>query len=802
MNIQDQIKWENECVQRGSERYYANQDRLRNHGQVQQTDVVSKLLQTRLRDVARRIEEISNVTNATTFGKHNALLRSCVVDGDFLKLAYIGVQCAFQTLITNEKNTILKLCLNIAARLESELKCLLFEAKFPEYFGTVEKSFHNQNVTDFVHMNKVIMKKFNEFDIAWVDWDYFQKIHIGQKILQAVLEVFDDVLFINVERQYGKNLAKLDTTPAFDDWAAEFERERGFMFPMLLPLKVPPVAWDGTNSKAGGYYTPRMSQALEFIKTGGKDHRNYISGHDPVQHRQAVNKMQRTAWAINQDVLNVQKIIYEKGLGVGMPSNQVIKPPEFPEHISDIPKEELSERQLEELTDWKKLAKVAYGREKQRKGKVLAFIQTYKLAQELSSWDKFYYAYSCDFRGRIYCATTGLSPQGADTAKGVLRFAKGVVLGHDGIKWLAIHGANTFGADKVPYERRESWIRENEQAIRSIVEDPISTRSTWGNADKPYQFLAFCYEWARCDYGRNPNAESFIPIGLDGSCNGLQHYSALLRDEVGAKATNLTKTERPSDIYQEVADVCSKKLQAMDDPRARTWLKVGITRKVAKRPVMTLPYGAKQISCRQYILEFVLENWGKFNLDESYQWEMASFLAPILWESIGEVVIAARAGMSWLQKNMPRDFVRWLSPVNFPVYQYYKDLEMIPVRTKLNGGMRLYFCDLNQEKEPSRNQQRNGIAPNFVHSIDSSHMVMTINETDFPAYAMIHDDYGTHAGNTEQLFKAIRTSFYKLYTEHDPISDWAEQQGIPLDKLPPKGSYDIKDIFEAKYFFG
>lgn len=800
-SIVDQLKWEEECVERGTERYYANQDRLREQGQVVDTDVMSHLLQTRLRDVAKKLEEATKVTNATTFGKHNALLRSCVVDGDYLKLAYIGVQTAFQTLIHNDKNTILKLCMQIANRLESELKCLKFELEYPSYFETVIKSFHNQNVTDIVHKQKVMMKKFGEFEINWVDWDYYQSIHIGAKILGAVLEVFDDVLFINIESQYGKKLSKLDTTPAFDDWAAEFEKERGFMFPSLLPLKIPPLAWDGSNSKAGAYYSPRMAQAVSLIKARGKDHKNFVSSYDPVQHRVAINKMQRTAWCVNKDILEVQKLIYEKGLGVGIPSNQVIKPPVFPSHL-DIPKDQLTEKQQEELKDWKLLAKIAYGREKQRKGQVLAFIQSHKLAKELSEWDKFYFAYNCDFRGRIYCATAGLSPQGADSAKGLLRFAKGVVLGPTGIKWLAIHGANTFGADKVPYERRESWIKENEKAIKAVVEDPINNRHIWGNADKPYQFLAFCYEWARCDYGRNDKVESFIPIGLDGSCNGLQHYSAMLRDKVGAKATNLTHTQYPADIYKEVADTCTKKLENMDDPRAKIWLRVGVNRKCAKRPVMTLPYGSKQVSCRAYILEYVQDNWAKFQLDESLQWDMAAFLTPILWESIGEVVVAARVGMKWIQKNIPHGFVKWLTPLGFPVYQFYKDLDMVAVRTKLNGGLRLYFCDVNQEKEPKMVQQRNGIAPNFIHSLDSSHMVLTTNMTDFSSYAMIHDDYGTHAGNTEELFKAIRKAFHKLYTENDPLKDWAEQLEVNTVELPEKGSYNIEDIFKADYFFG
>ena len=80
-------------------------------------------------------------------------------------------------------------------------------------------------------------------------------------------------------------------------------------------------------------------------------------------------------------------------------------------------------------------------------------------------------------------------------------------------------------------------------------------------------------------------------------------------------------------------------------------------------------------------------------------------------------------------------------------------------------------------------------------------MVMTINEVDLPAYAMIHDDFGTHAGNTEQLFHAIRKTFKDLYTNFEPIQHWADQVGANTEDLP-KGTYDINDITTAKYFFG
>ena len=768
MNIADQIDWEKECLERGTERYYANQDRLRDSGQTDQTDVGSYLLKNRLQEVATRLETMANTKGAGRANKYNALIKQVAMDDDYLKIAYIGLRVVLSAIQESKKNKIINVCMNIGTRLESDLKCQLFEAENPEYYGTVKKSFSKQNITDFTHMHKVMNLKFNQFGYEWSDWSQLYKAHAGQRVLTAILHVFDDVLFMDLKRTAKKTTYHLETTVAFDDWAAEFEKERGFMFPFLLPLKIPPNDWTD-NITNSAYYTHQMNAQVPLIKAQKGDARAYVSQHDPVQHRLAINKLQKTPWKINSKVLEVQRTIYEKNLSIGMPSSERVQIPEFPEHLKDIPKENYTDLQLEEVTMWKELAKSAYGRENQRKGQVLSYLRSSKLALELSEWDQFYFAYNCDFRGRIYCATSGLSPQGADTAKGLLCFAKDVVLGEEGIKWLAIQGANTYGEDKCSYEDRVKWIQYNEEFIQRTVQDPVGYRDFWGSADKPYQFLAFCFEWATCSYGRDVRATSKIPVGLDGSCNGLQHFSAMLRDEIGATATNLSSSSIPADIYGEVARVTTEKLRQTSDPRASIWLRVGIDRKCTKRPVMTLPYGATQQSCRQYIMEYVLENWVKFDLDDKLQFDMAKFLTPILWEAIGEVVIAARGAMSWLQKSIPKDFIYWLTPLGFPVYQYYQKSNSVEIRTQLNGGCRLWIQDF-ENATPNRVGQRNGIAPNFVHSIDSTHMVMTINEMDDECLAMIHDDFGTHAGHTQKLFDNIRVAFLDLYTTHDPLS--------------------------------
>ena len=116
--------------------------------------------------------------------------------------------------------------------------------------------------------------------------------------------------------------------------------------------------------------------------------------------------------------------------------------------------------------------------------------------------------------------------------------------------------------------------------------------------------------------------------------------------------------------------------------------------------------------------------------------------------------------------------------------------------------MQLAISDSTQDGEPARNMKRNGVSPNFIHSIDSSHMVLTINGSNLTSYAMIHDDFGTHAGNTEHLFKVIRKSFKYMYSNFDLLEHWALQQGIAKESIPPKGNYDIKEILHADYFFG
>lgn len=51
---------------------------------------------------------------------------------------------------------------------------------------------------------------------------------------------------------------------------------------------------------------------------------------------------------------------------------------------------------------------------------------------------------------------------------------------------------------------------------------------------------------------------SHLPVHMDGSCNGLQHYAALGRDEAGGKAVNLLPSDKPQDVYKVGVDLAAE----------------------------------------------------------------------------------------------------------------------------------------------------------------------------------------------------------------------------------------------------
>jgi DNA-directed RNA polymerase len=300
-------------------------------------------------------------------------------------------------------------------------------------------------------------------------------------------------------------------------------------------------------------------------------------------------------------------------------------------------------------------------------------------------------------------------------------------------------------------------------------------------------------------------------VAFDGACNGLQNFSARLKDPIGGKATGLVPGEKPADIYSEVARTAQQIIDrdaAAGNEVAQRW--VGkMTRKLAKRNTMTVPYGVTQRGMKDQLFAELSDS------DSKHRALDAQYLAQCNHEAIGEVVVAARLAMDWLREaakvaasnQLP---VRWTTPAGYLAVQDYR--EEVGDRLDFTVLGRNYQLTINRTGDKlNTRKQALGISPNFVHSLDAAHLMRTVLfcvQDGMRDFAMIHDSYGCHAGNATRLRDNLRQAFVDQYSA--PVlaqfRDELLQQLPPelqkeLPELPPMGDLDLEQVKASEYFF-
>ena len=205
-------------------------------------------------------------------------------------------------------------------------------------------------------------------------------------------------------------------------------------------------------------------------------------------------------------------------------------------------------------------------RERRRAEKINAELHSERASMQLKldvaaayrDEEQIFYPHNVDFRGRAYPMHAHLHHLGADASRGMLEFAKARPLGSRGLFWLKVHLANLVGAgvDKLSFADRGDFVDTHWAEIVDSAESPLEGRRWWLQAEDPFQCLAACRELAAAVSSRAPELYcSRLPVHQDGSCNGLQHYAALGRDEDGASSVNMTNIKRPADVYTRIADM-------------------------------------------------------------------------------------------------------------------------------------------------------------------------------------------------------------------------------------------------------
>ncbi|CAI9098735.1 OLC1v1035430C1 [Oldenlandia corymbosa var. corymbosa] len=552
------------------------------------------------------------------------------------------------------------------------------------------------------------------------------------------------------------------------------DRSAKHIMVQYVPMLVPPKKWRGYD-KGGYLFLPSF-----LMRTHGSRQQQNAIKRAPMKQMQrvfeALDTLGNTKWRVNRRILNIVETIWGGGGNVAGLVNR-----------KDVPIPELLSDNEEEIKKWKWKARKARKINQELHSLRCDTELKLSVARNMKDEEGFYYPHNLDFRGRAYPMHPHLNHLSSDLCRGLLEFAEGRPLGKSGLYWLKVHLANLFGGSvkKLSHDQRLAFVENHLNEVLDSADNPLNGNQWWLKAEDPFQCLAACINLSEALKSSSPyTVISHLPIHQDGSCNGLQHYAALGKDSMEAAAVNLIAGDKPADVYSEIAtrvrDIIrlDSEKDPATDPNAivAKLLLDQVDRKLVKQTVMTSVYGVTYVGAREQIKRR-LEEKGLI-ADDRLLFSAACYGAKVTMAALGELFEAARGIMVWLgdcakviaSENQP---VRWTTPLGLPIVQPYFKSQRHIIKTSLQ------VLALQREGDSvEARKQRTAFPPNFVHSLDSTHMMMTAVACRDAGlqFAGVHDSFWTHACDVGKMNQILREKFVELYSM--PI---LENVSIPLE---------------------
>ena len=663
---------------------------------------------------------------------------------------------------------------------------------------------------------------------------------------------FTVVPMVHIKRQSDKpNTSEMLTlTEAGLAVADKAMHEAVFNHPVYGPRLTPPSNWTRFTAKP----SDEVDNQVTLLRTSHKDFKaataHAIRTGQAAPALKGVNTLQSVPLRINEWTLNLIEACWQQGIPVpGLPMKSAM-------NVEHLEPDDFNALTIEERVLHSRSTKAARKLNMARVGDIVSYEEDMQTAHQMAEVESFYIPMNMDWRGRVY-GITFFNFQREDRVRSLFLFANGKPITERGIYWLKVHVANCaafkgddkIGIDKKPLDERVKWVDDHLEQIRAAVEWPTGrAHQWWRDADAPFLFLAASRELlSALDAGSQ--YVTHMPVSFDGSCSGIQHLCCAMRAEEG-RFVNLTDNETPEDIYERVADLARKSIEAdletnVDElvgeefekaEKARRYAKLaldfGVNRKMVKRNVMTFPYSSKVFGMRQQQMVDTMEPLQVEVLkglrkehpfgDESSQHGAAMYLAKCAYKAITQVVEKPAEAMGFLQvlaRQLAREGkpLRWVSPCGLPWINRYHDpiLDTVYLTLNENGVKRRHQITVSVGFEPEINKYRaaDAVAPNVVHALDASHLLLTVGacvDEGITDIVTVHDSFGCHPSEGDRFNEIIRATMVRMYTEHDVLEEILASAREDLseagrEKLPAaapvKGTLNLEEIRNAKYAF-
>jgi DNA-directed RNA polymerase len=647
-----------------------------------------------------------------------------------------------------------------------------------------------------------------------------ETIHLGKFGVQACIDAGLVVLHKTREKGGMSKLFFYELADEVEDYLTEYSNTdvqsvrdvgAGLMF-------CEPDPWH--TLLGGGYLSPRRKQAAPLMSLHGirKLERRRLRDEFTAENMPVVfecaNYLQSIPLDMHMPTLGAIRELWHAGGGaLGVP--QRLLPPKPTLALPPTwAKAEGTEEERELFYQWKRAATKWYDVAREWRSKVRELGGFLRAAGKVEG--PMWLPVFMDTRGRWYYRGTP-NPQGSDIAKAVIHFHDKKPLGKRGVYWLKVAVANNFGFDKARFDLRAKWTEENWERIQQALPAPADAEDTLGK-DAPWCMFSAAWELQRAYMSGDPESYcSGVPVHMDATCSGLQHFSAILFDPVGGLYVNLYD-DNPDfmgpkqDIYGKVGNETLKEVREdlnSDDPDIRryaeVWLEFGISRDLAKTPVMTYVYGATLRGTSEFVQDKMEDVLGAdcWPADVS-GFKCSMYMARKLFQGIANTVPASAEAMRWLRgvaRGVPNgQRMEWTTPTGFKVQHDYQGFDEIRVRIASCGITQALVREFNDSTLPMPMQ--NAISPNFVHALDASHLTLTALGMKKRGLQMlaIHDSFATHPCDVDALHEIVRDEFAKMYASGDILEKFLWEVNA-VGEVPQRGDLDINRVRSSEFFF-
>jgi DNA-directed RNA polymerase len=617
-----------------------------------------------------------------------------------------------------------------------------------------------------------------------------------------------------------------------------------------MPMVCKPLPWGLEVDEDGEEKIVRGGYITKIPGEHGKLIHGNLFGSKPSQIvLDAVNRLQDTGYKVNTYILDLMKELSNSYQEIGswysyekLSYEEAMKPMYNSDYLDSLDRES-DEYKATMLT----LTKF-YNTQKVDEQKAQTPRRTLLLAESFRDEPAIWLPWFLDTRGRCYPVVEGLSCQGTDHQKALLRSSVGVPINEDTERDLLITIATTgafkvtpdaeLGVDKMDFFTRfdwaYNWVRSEE--CKAMVEDPTSWKK-WHDADEPWQFLSACKEWYDIFYYKTKDYCDVFCF-RDATNSGLQILAGLMRDEKAARYTNVLIGDSPADAYRLVADTAKtfmrneewmtmqfdareqvriKKNQSREEPipsRGKTFeFDIDIlNRNHTKTQVMTTLYNSSPLTRRENILE-ALKKKDQVVLHPGDK----GIVVKACIEAMSCEFERALELNKWFQKVAVtamaegKDNLQWVTPSGMFVVNEYREPLFIEVRTHAAGGGA--YAKLGRDEWGSTYLQhgygdvraskvKSSTSANYIHSLDSSiiHLGVTALEEGIPFFS-VHDCLAGVGGTMSKIVPVFRKAYLNVVTSN-PLVGLLEDNGMD-DKLTPPtpGNAPIEECLESPYMF-